>query len=167
VSKGSEQRSEYVRLPSVKKKFVAIAAAAGIAVGSGGLAFAFITAPTSSAGGTGHVTAPTPVKVGTAPVVFNRVTTPTFANYTVTNPNTFTVHVGKARVSTVRTTDCTKNDNPLSPLVSNTTGTVTVGTVAPGKITVANTSLRNPTFTLHTTPSFNQSNCKITFKLTV
>ncbi len=156
-----------MRLPTFKKKFVAIAAAAGLAVGSGGLAFAFIAAPTASTTGSGSVHTAQAVDITATTVVFTATTTPTFANFSITNPNGSRVHLGMARVSTVRTETCTLTGNHHSPLVTNTTGSHAVGTVTPGMTSVTNTSNRNPTFTLHNTPTYNQSDCTITYKLSV
>lgn len=156
-----------MKFPRLKKKFLAVALAGGVALGAGGLAVAFITAPTASTTGTGHVVAAAPVTVYSAPVVISAVDVPTYVTFRIHNGNAFNVHLGKARVSTVTTSHCTKLTSSASPLVTHTTGTTTVGTVKPGTTTFANTSARNPSFTLLNTPSYTQTHCTISFKLTV
>ncbi len=141
--------------------------ALGLALGSAGLAVAYVTAPLSYADGQGTITVPAAVALTATMVTFVATTIPAFADFTVANPNTRDVHVGRARIGAVTTTDCTTSGSAHSPLVTHTTPVTTVGTVRPGTTTVAGTSTSDPSFTLHTTPMYDQSGCTISFTLTV
>lgn len=150
-----------------ERKHAAVGVALGLALGSAGLAVAYVTAPPSYADGQGSITVPAAVGLTATTVMFVATTIPAFADFTVTNPNGRNVHVGKARIRSVTTADCTRAGSVHSPLVTHTTPTTTVGPVRPGTTAVASTSTEDPSFTLHTTPTYDQSGCTISFTLTM
>jgi hypothetical protein len=158
-----------VRFPHIgKKKFIGAALAAGLAMGAGGVAFAYLTSSGSGYGSAKVV--PLTVTVAATAVTFTANTTPAFANFSVTNSHSYAVKVGKATISTVVTNGtCTKTHLMPSPKVTHTTPATAVGTVAATtKVTVKTSSAKNPTFTLVNTATFTQDGCLVTsFKLSV
>lgn len=156
-----------------KKKIIAGALAAGLVMGAGGIAAAYLTT-TGSGSGSATVTGATPVTF-TVTTTSATLTAATKVAFTYTNPNAYKVKLNTP-VSVMAVTQTSAAGTCFAGVtdgasllgagkVTTTPAPTAIGTVAASASTVAATSTQEPTITLHTTASTTQVNC--TFSVTL
>lgn len=150
-----------MKLPKFKKKFVVGAVAAGLVMGAGGVAFAYI-GTTGTGTGSASVKAPSHVSV-TVQTLKTKIgpnTTPVHVSFSVTNPNGYTVTLGAATIS------FTTNGKCGTTAISVTDAATAIGKVTHG-VTTVTTASKTPTLTFKTTPGATQATCSVSLKITV
>lgn len=148
-----------MRVPKFKKKFIAGAMAAGLAMGASGIAAAYLTV---SGSGTGTVT----LTAGSGSVTLSgahsvQLTSATSLTITVDNTYAHAEHLGYIHVTATTNGHCggTQTDT-LSTKVTFTYSTTAVGTVAHGTSTISS-GTDDPKITIATTSSTTQSTCSV------
>lgn len=146
-----------MRIPKFKKKFIAGALAAGLVMGAGGIAAAYL-ATTGSGTGTATVGTPTTVSVKSISASTWGPGTAKKVAFSVTNPNSYTVHLAtKATISAHSITGCT-TATADSATVTVTTATTAIGSLTNGTHAIS-TATEEPSFTVATTSGHTQAGC--------
>lgn len=152
-----------MRLPHLKKKFIAGALAAGLVMGAGGIAAAYLSA---SGSGTGSASVGSAKTVSVVTITAKNWVpgTPHVVAFSVTNPNTFSVTLATpATITSAKVGTCHTAGADTAP-VTSTPASTAMGKVAKGKTAASGTE--EPSFTVATV-TFTQAGCKVTLTIHV